>query len=785
MPKRQDDDTAGGVSAKKGRFAILADFDDGNKKQDRSEEGPSEQLNAEERVEKALKWSVVRGRNKPSINIKKASLSLRDFTNLCHSFAAKNETKRPFWLMFNHFKLPSQLVMLRINCTNEQLCDENKELTFLAEFFKSRWTPVDMEVRNLDIYWDSLLHVAISKRSQLKTFFQQQQDPLKEFHSEDVVKLALLTTSEDMANMNYPIHGFEQDEIVGVAPVVPTKDQYSKVTKDSPIFVLDCEMCVTDLNISELTRVTLIDENGDTLIDTFVKPFNKIVDYVTCFSGVTEESLRGVSVRLAHVQEAFRRLLPPNAILCGHSIENDLKALRLSHPYCIDVGFAYNMIDKKGANIIAAGHCSYEDAWAALRLLKLKLEHGLQFGSIALGFDYPQWAKSQNFYETAHLFTISTAKDFAKEPYKEVTLPEPREVSQCLTCKTPINSQCYIPDCPCSKHAAKFCCFCVAKDAQPSTVDEAELFHFGKALSDLKTIFHRPTLQEHLNTYRKPAKVMVARYLAEDEKASELTDKNVHTYDMAPFKTVKEVEEQIMDERIMTHDLCLLEWNAQEKSMAEMNQAVMQHVCGVLAHQAGFDTSSISALTRLSDMASNQMNEICRMSKLFCDNAGRTIPIDKDIEMALNFMNVSDVGLVEEFNKCVEAPEKYPALQIRPSKQPNNPKVMRVGEPHRPSYVPNFLPPFPDPHTYMQTEIVSESDVSYARHRELCANHQRNIDNSLISFLATRYPTTSLFRSEPNQPNSKKQYKILAPYEDNRPYLAALLPPESLDEMEL
>lgn len=59
--------------------------------------------------------------------------------------------------------------------------------------------------------------------------------------------------------------------------------------------------------------------------------------------------------------------------------------------YCIDVGFAYNMINKKMRTSLRGlvyyyfneriqssdlGHCSYEDAWAALRLLKLKLENG-------------------------------------------------------------------------------------------------------------------------------------------------------------------------------------------------------------------------------------------------------------------------------------------------------------------------------------------------------------------------------------------------------------------------
>lgn len=170
------------------------------------------------------------------------------------------------------------------------------------------------------------------KREQLKRFFKTRNDPLKELHNDEVLKLALLTTTEEMAGLNYPLHGFDGDFIPGIAPVLPTKDQYGKVTKNSPIFVIDCEMCVTEAQKSELTRVTLIDEHGETLLDTFVKPFNKIVDYVTCFSGVTEDSLRGCSVTLHHVQEAFRRILPPDAILCGHSIENDLKALRLSHP---------------------------------------------------------------------------------------------------------------------------------------------------------------------------------------------------------------------------------------------------------------------------------------------------------------------------------------------------------------------------------------------------------------------------------------------------------------------
>lgn len=75
-----------------------------------------------------------------------------------------------------------------------------------------------------------------------------------------------------------------------------------------------------------------MNEKGESIIDTFVKPKSKIVDYLTFYSGVTKEALNSVDIALEDVQQAFSRVLPPDAILCGHSIEGDLRALRLSHP---------------------------------------------------------------------------------------------------------------------------------------------------------------------------------------------------------------------------------------------------------------------------------------------------------------------------------------------------------------------------------------------------------------------------------------------------------------------
>ena len=94
--------------------------------------------------------------------------------------------------------------------------------------------------------------------------------------------------------------------------------------------------------------------------------------------------------------------------------------------------------------------------------------------------------------------------------------------------------------------------------------------------------------------------------------------------------------------------------------------------------------------------------EIGKTSRTFCEVAGRAEPLPADVIMALGDLGIQVNGLEEYVFRSSRCHVPSPT-QATPSKQLS---MLSAGsKQHFPSYMPNHLPQFPDPHAYTRTPV--------------------------------------------------------------------------------
>ncbi|CCH46775.1 putative exonuclease [Wickerhamomyces ciferrii] len=229
---------------------------------------------------------------------------------------------------------------------------------------------------------------------------KEKQRKTKELESKKVVIGDLLMKVEEFIDQNYPVHPLIEGvtEIEKTSPPLGWVDTVEFEHEGSHTFSIDCEMCETEAG-KVLTRVSLIDFNEQVIMDELVKPKDEITNYLTQYSGITEDALKNVTTTLQDIQQKLLKIISVNDVLIGHSIENDLNVLQLRHPKIIDTSLVYEhprgppyksslkYLTKTYLNrtIQEGSHDSIIDAKACLDLVKTKIQTNALLGKVIDG----------------------------------------------------------------------------------------------------------------------------------------------------------------------------------------------------------------------------------------------------------------------------------------------------------------------------------------------------------------------------------------------------------------
>ncbi|KAI6246678.1 hypothetical protein HI914_05132 [Erysiphe necator] len=207
----------------------------------------------------------------------------------------------------------------------------------------------------------------------------------------------LTKTSEDFGWVDTLVSKFE------VGHISNNETEDSTTTSGWEVLAIDCEMCLTGESEFSLTRISIVGWDGSVVLDELVRPEKPIINYLTQYSGITEKKLENVTTTLSDIQKKLITLLHPRSILIGHSLNSDLTALKLTHPYIIDTVILYphprgpplrsslkwlaqrflsREIQKgHGTDGPGAGHDSIEDAKTCIDLVRQKCEKGKEWGT--------------------------------------------------------------------------------------------------------------------------------------------------------------------------------------------------------------------------------------------------------------------------------------------------------------------------------------------------------------------------------------------------------------------
>jgi len=192
-------------------------------------------------------------------------------------------------------------------------------------------------------------------------------------------------------------------------------------------------------------------------------------------------------------------------------------------------------------------------------------------------------------------------------------------------------------------------------------------------------------------------------------------------------------------------------------------------VAGILL-EIGFNITEPAALETLVEMLFSVLSQMGNSSRRYAEVAGRLEPLGADVMMGL-----IDMGLFKSASSLLAYAKRSNRAVLPspvPSIQPRQTSNLQAGTrlPH-PSYMPSYMPAFPDPHAYIRTPTHKQPVTEYEAIREKSAIHKHELEKSLIKFLIKTGPTESLFLNQEND-----CFPLIANKPQQPAYFSALLP---------
>ncbi|GMS80091.1 hypothetical protein PENTCL1PPCAC_2266, partial [Pristionchus entomophagus] len=421
-------------------------------------------------------------------------VSHQEIADLVHYSLIGPAVRKPRWCNLRPWKGASQTILLRVNCPSRFIETEGEAFPSVDNFFERRWIKMDEEIHDREEFWKNILNVPVPLQQQIRERMMK----LEASHPPRCdLKMDMMLSYADMADIGFP---FPDD----CELIVATQDKYAPVSASSSLFALDCEMCITDSGMHELTRVSIVREDGSVLLDSLVKPTNRITDYLTKYSGITADLIDPVTITLKDVQNAIRASLPPDAILVGHSLEFDMRALRMAHPYCLDIGSLYNISGnskkRTGLKTLSSifldthiqdesGHCSIVDAWMTMRLIRMKIEKGLLFGNVMYGWSYDEFIRDE---ERKVKEEEEPPKKRKKSEEKKINGKERLSTLRLCSCGSPLGVVCIVEDCQCKISPPSKCPLCLSKEERTEEEKERMTIDWCASVKPKEIVSFRP-----------------------------------------------------------------------------------------------------------------------------------------------------------------------------------------------------------------------------------------------------------------------------------------------------